>query len=156
MVDLSQAIMLDHIQAVLRKESKDKDHVEGNHLAEGLQNFASESDWQFTSAGPFIRDATRTGFPPIKWHVYLLRSPSLPEFTKYSHYLITNLASFTIGWITAVADLGKDLVNTGFQLKMESHGNHQGTIHGTSLSSAITYIHSIFGLNNGVFEPLWN
>ena len=28
--------------------------------------------------------------------------------------------------------------------------NHQGTIHGTSLSSAIAYIRSIFGLNHGV------
>ncbi|KNZ61460.1 uncharacterized protein VP01_13980g1, partial [Puccinia sorghi] len=38
-----------------------------------------------------------------------------------SHYLITNLASFT-HWITAVADLGKDQVNAGLQLKMESPG----------------------------------
>ncbi|KNZ52446.1 uncharacterized protein VP01_3572g3 [Puccinia sorghi] len=55
----------------------------------------------------------------IEWHVYLLRSPLLPKLTKDSHYLITNLASFT-HWITAVADLGKDQVNAGLQLKMES------------------------------------
>ncbi|KNZ47576.1 uncharacterized protein VP01_62g11 [Puccinia sorghi] len=86
-----------------------------------IEKVASESDGQFTSAEPLIRDATRTGFLPIEWHVYLLRSPSLPEFTKDSHYLITNLASFT-HWITAVADLGKDQVNAGLQLKMESPG----------------------------------
>ncbi|KNZ57334.1 hypothetical protein VP01_2185g1 [Puccinia sorghi] len=80
---------------------------------------ASESDGQITSAVPLIRDATRTGFPPIELHVYLLHSLSLPEFTKDSPYLITNLASFT-HWITTVADLGKDQVKAGLQLKMES------------------------------------
>ncbi|KNZ48634.1 uncharacterized protein VP01_5521g1 [Puccinia sorghi] len=86
-----------------------------------IEKVASESDGKFTSAGPLIWDATATGFPPIEWHVYLLRSPSLPKFTKDSHYLITNLASFT-HWITTVADLGQDQINAGLQLKMESPG----------------------------------
>ncbi|KNZ63610.1 hypothetical protein VP01_1120g5 [Puccinia sorghi] len=66
----------------------------------------------YPSAGPLIWDATRTCFPPIKQHVYLLCSPSFAKFTKESHYIITNLTPFT-HWITTIADLGKDQVNAG-------------------------------------------
>ncbi|KNZ51208.1 hypothetical protein VP01_4049g1 [Puccinia sorghi] len=46
----------------------------------------------YSDAGPLIQDATRAT-PPIKWLVYLLRSPSLPQFTKYSGYHISNFTS---------------------------------------------------------------
>ena len=81
---------------------------------------ASKSNDQFTSAGPLIQDATRTGAPPIEWHA-LLHSPSLPQFTKDEDYHISNLASFKY-WSDLAADLGKDIMYTGLQLKMEAPG----------------------------------
>ncbi|KNZ61377.1 hypothetical protein VP01_1409g3 [Puccinia sorghi] len=59
-----------------------------------IEKVASESNKRF--AGPLMRDATRTGVPPIEWHIYLLQSRSLPKFRKASQCLITNQASFTI------------------------------------------------------------
>ncbi|KNZ56626.1 hypothetical protein VP01_2361g4 [Puccinia sorghi] len=32
--------------------------------------------------------------PPIEWSVYLLWSPSLPEFNKSANYLLSDVASF--------------------------------------------------------------
>ncbi|KNZ58175.1 hypothetical protein VP01_1981g4 [Puccinia sorghi] len=86
-----------------------------------IEKVASESNERFASTGQLIRDATRTGVLPIEWHVYLLRSPSLPKFSKDSQYLITNQASFS-HWIKAVAALCKDEVFAGLQLKMEIPG----------------------------------
>ncbi|KNZ60754.1 uncharacterized protein VP01_15055g1, partial [Puccinia sorghi] len=74
-----------------------------------IEKVASESNKRFASAGPLIRDAARTGVPPIEWHIYLLRSPLLPEFSKDSQYLIANQASFS-HWIKAVAALCKEKV----------------------------------------------
>ncbi|KNZ50244.1 hypothetical protein VP01_452g1 [Puccinia sorghi] len=72
-----------------------------------IEKVALESNNQFTSASPLIQDATRAGTPPIEWLVYLLCSPSLPQFTK-----------------DLEANLGKDvvIVHPGLQLRMESPG----------------------------------
>ncbi|KNZ47653.1 hypothetical protein VP01_6251g1, partial [Puccinia sorghi] len=86
-----------------------------------IEKVASELKERFASAGPLIRDKTRTGVPPIEWHIYFLQSPSLPKFSKDSQYLIANQASFC-HWIKAVAALCKDEVFSGLQLKMENPG----------------------------------
>ncbi|KNZ53530.1 uncharacterized protein VP01_3211g2, partial [Puccinia sorghi] len=71
------------------------------------QLVASKCDGEFTSAGRLILDAIETGTPPIDWSVYLLRSPSRPEFTKAANYLLCDVASFD-KWIDSATSLGKD------------------------------------------------
>ncbi|KNZ48525.1 putative signal peptide protein [Puccinia sorghi] len=63
---------------------KEKKRHFGN-LSLSKEKLAYECNDQFTITGPLIWDATRAG-TPIEWHVYLLHSPSLPQFTKDSAY----------------------------------------------------------------------
>ncbi|KNZ50352.1 hypothetical protein VP01_4475g1 [Puccinia sorghi] len=57
----------------------------------------------------------------IKWLFYLLRSPSLPQLTQDLGNHISDSAWFNY-WIDSAANLGKDVVHTGLQLRMESPG----------------------------------
>ncbi|KNZ58536.1 hypothetical protein VP01_1912g1 [Puccinia sorghi] len=68
------------------------------HLEEFVEKVANECNDQFTSAGPLIRD-----------------------FTKDSAYHIANSTTFKYR-IDSAANLGKDIVHAGLQLKMESPG----------------------------------
>ncbi|KNZ48557.1 hypothetical protein VP01_557g4 [Puccinia sorghi] len=113
LTDQSKNILLNHV-----KWARQKTFGRGSCHQKKV---ASESNERFASAGSLIRDATRTGVAPIKWHIYLLQSPSLPKFSKDSQYLITNQASSS-HWIKAVAALCKDKVFSGFQLRMEILG----------------------------------
>ncbi|KNZ61014.1 uncharacterized protein VP01_14655g1, partial [Puccinia sorghi] len=67
---------------------------------------ASKCDGEFTGAGHLIPDAIETGTPPIDWSVYLLQSPSWPEFTKAANYLLCDVASFD-KWIDLATSLGQ-------------------------------------------------
>ena len=78
-------------------------------------------DVEFTSTGPLIWDAIETGSPPIDWSVYLLRSPSLPEFNKAAKDLLCDINSFN-KFIDAGTSLGEDNINCGLKLKMEDRG----------------------------------
>ena len=82
---------------------------------------AAQCNGRFTGAGALIRDATETGSPSIDWSVYLLRSPSLPQYNKSENYLLSDIASFD-QWIDDVTSLGKDNVDCGLKLEMEDRG----------------------------------
>ncbi|KNZ48060.1 uncharacterized protein VP01_592g1 [Puccinia sorghi] len=77
-------------------------------------------DGEFTSAGPLIWDGIKTGTPPIDWSVYLLQSPSRPEFNKPSNYLLCDVALFD-EWVDLATSLGKDNVDCVLKLQMEDH-----------------------------------
>ena len=81
---------------------------------------AGECNNQFTSAGPLIRDSlTQPGALPIEWSVYLLRSPSLPEFSKDSNFVIDDLDSYT-HWTESATGLDKAVVNCCLKLATEN------------------------------------
>ncbi|KNZ47552.1 hypothetical protein VP01_6316g1, partial [Puccinia sorghi] len=112
------------------------------------QMVAAKCNSQFTGAGALIWDTIETVSPPIEWSVYLLWSPSLPEFNKSANYLLSDVASFN-QWIDSATGLGKDNVYCGLKLQMEDHGamekqaavavevqNHLSTVEATRQASS--------------------
>jgi hypothetical protein len=69
----------------------------------------------------YIREATKSGSPPLNWKVWLTR-PTAPGFKKSDNYLINTKASYT-RWIDVVIQLGKDCTNAGLEITMDNPAN---------------------------------
>ncbi|KAH9449785.1 hypothetical protein MJO28_010871 [Puccinia striiformis f. sp. tritici] len=95
--------------------------AESTNYEQFINTLTAESDKSYRSAGPLIKNAIISKYPPLALTVYLTRAPSLYQFEKKDNYHIRDLASFNY-WINAVAAIKKDTVNAVFKLVMESPG----------------------------------